>query len=161
KGDGDAILQAREWVGSDPFVVLFADDIVKHSTPATRQLLNHFKGEALIAVEKVPGEGISAYGVIAPESQEGRKYKVSHMIEKPSFTEAPSDLGVIGKYICPPEIFQAIEKAGFSHGGEKRLIDGLIELSKTQNIWAYEIQGERFDTGQPAGLIAAGQAFLS
>lgn len=159
-GDGHAILQARELIGNEPFVVLFGDDIVKHHTPATKQLLNHFHGEAIMAVEKVPVEKISNYGVIASQSQEGRRHKVGHMVEKPHHTKAPSDLGVIGKYVCPPEIFDAIEKAGMSHGGEKRLIDGFIELSNHQGIWAYEIEGLRFDTGQPAGLIAASQAFL-
>lgn len=160
-GDGDAILQARNLVGHEPFVVLFGDDIVKNNVPAARQLLNQFTGEAVIAVEKVPGEAISSYGVIAPESQRGRNYKVAHLVEKPPYSQAPSDLGVIGKYVCPPEIFDAIERAGLSQGGEKRLIDGLIELSKEQAIWAYEIEGQRFDTGQPAGLIAASQAFLA
>lgn len=159
-GDGDALLQAEEYVGKEPFVVLFGDDLVKHPLPATKQLLNHFTGEALMAVEKVLGKAISAYGVIAPEAQEGRKYKVAHLVEKPSYQDAPSNLGIIGKYVCPPEIFEAIRKAGFSQGGEKRLIDGFIELSQSQSIWAYEIEGQRFDTGQPAGLIAASQAFL-
>lgn len=161
KGDGDAILQARKLIDNEPFVVLFGDDIVKHHTPATQQLLDNFHGEAIMAVEKVTGEAISAYGVIAPQSQEGRKYKVGHMVEKPDYSQAPSDLGVIGKYVCPPEIFEAIEQAGLSQGGEKRLIDGFIQLSNKQSIWAYEIEGVRFDTGQPAGLIAASQAFLA
>lgn len=159
-GDGHAILMAEEAVGDEPFLVLFGDDIVKGDVPAAKQLIDHFTGESVMAVEKVPKEKISSYGVIAPGKQEGRLYEVRGMIEKPAADEAPSDLGVIGKYVCPPGIFDAIRASQASHGGELRLIDGFIELKKTENVWALEIEGERFDTGQPAGLIAAANAFI-
>ncbi len=160
-GCGDAILQAKDLVGNEPFLVLFGDDIVKHPVPAAKQMIERFSGEALIAVEQVAGPEISLYGVITPQSQEGRTYKVGGMVEKPPFHEAPSDLGIIGKYLFPPEIFQAIEQAGFSPSGERRTIDGIAELAKTQSVWAYRIEGQRFDTGKPSGLLAAGQAYLA
>lgn len=159
-GDGHAILMAEEAVGDEPFLVLFGDDIVKGDIPAAKQLMNHFTGESVMAVERVPKEKISSYGVIKPGKQEGRLYLVEGMVEKPPAEEAPSDLGVIGKYVCPPGIFDAIRRGGTSHGGEMRLIDGLIELKKTENVWAVEVEGERYDTGQPAGLIAAANAFI-
>lgn len=159
-GDGHAILMAEEAVGGEPFLVLFGDDIVKSDKPAARQLIDHFTGESVMAVERVPMEKISAYGVIQPGKQEGRLFLVEGMVEKPSAKEAPSDLGIIGKYVCPPGIFDAIRKGQSSHGGELRLIDGLIELKKTENVWAVEVEGERYDTGQPAGLLAAANAFI-
>ncbi|MBN2096515.1 UTP--glucose-1-phosphate uridylyltransferase [Candidatus Peregrinibacteria bacterium] len=159
-GDGHAILMAEEAVGNEPFLVLFGDDIVKSDIPAAKQLIDHFKGESVLAVERIPKEKSELYGIIKPGRQQGRLYEVLGMIEKPRPEEAPSDLGIIGKYVCPPEIFDALKKAGNGKGGEKRLIDGFIKLQEDQKIWAVEIEGERFDTGHPGGLAAAANAFL-
>lgn len=158
-GDGHAILQAEEVIGDEPFLVLFGDDVVKHEVPAAKQLIDQFKGEAVIAVEKVPKAKISSYGVIEPGKQSGRLYEVLGMVEKPHPDKAPSEFGVIGKYVVPPTIFEAIRQGQKSVGGELRLIDGLIKLAEDEGIWAYHIEGERFDTGKAAGLIAANQAF--
>jgi len=160
-GDGHAILQAESLVGDEPFLVLFGDDIVKHTIPAAKQLIDQFKGESVIAVQKVPKESISAYGVIHPGQNQDRLYQVNGLVEKPHQDDAPSDLGVIGKYICPPSIFKAIREGSASNNGELRLIDGFIELAKKEGLWAYHIEGDRFDTGQAKGLIAANQAFHS
>jgi len=159
-GDGHAILQAEELVGNEPFLVLFGDDIVKGDVPSAKQLIDSFQGESIIAVEKVPESEISSYGVIDPGEQNGNLYEVKGLVEKPEASKAPSDLGIIGKYICPPEIFDALKNADTSKGGEIRLIDGFIELSKSQKIWAFQIEGERFDTGKPSGLVSANNAFL-
>ncbi len=159
-GDGHAILQAEEAVNGEPFVVLFGDDIVKHNIPAAQQLMNHFNGESILAVERIPKEKSSLYGMIQPGDQSDRLCEVLDMIEKPNPDESPSDLGIIGKYICPPEIFQALKKAPQGKDGEIRLIDGFNELKSSQKIWAVEIEGERFDTGNPEGLTAASNAYL-
>ncbi len=158
-GDGHAILQAESLVGDEPFLVLFGDDIVKHDIPASKQLIDQFKGESVIAVERVPKESISAYGVIHPGENQGRLYEVHGLVEKPAQEEAPSDLGVIGKYVCPPTIFEAIREGAASKDGELRLIDGFIKLAEKEGVWAYHIEGERFDTGQAKGLIEANRAF--
>jgi UTP--glucose-1-phosphate uridylyltransferase len=160
-GDGHAILMAEEAVNGEPFLVLFGDDIVKHDVPAAKQLIDHFKGESILAVERIPREKSDAYGMIEPGEQTGRLYEVKGMVEKPHPDDSPSDLGVIGKYICPPEIFEALRQAKPSHGGEIRLIDGFIRLKDDQGIWAVEIEGERFDTGSPEGLAKAIQAYLN
>lgn len=159
-GDGHAILQAEELVNGEPFAVLFGDDIVKHETPALKQLLDQFSGEAVMAVEQVPKEIISSYGVIAPGEQTGRLYKVESLVEKPEPHEAPSDFGIIGKFLCPASIFEAIRQGSASKGGELRLVDGFMKLSEGEGIWAYHIEGERFDTGRAEGLIAANNAFM-
>ena len=159
-GDGHAILQAEEAVAGEPFAVLFGDDIVKHETPALKQLLNQFQGGVVMAVEQVPKEQISAYGVIQPGQQEGRLYRVEGLVEKPKAHEAPSDFGIIGKFLCPASIFEAIRQGSASNGGELRLVDGFMKLSEDEALWAYHIEGERFDTGKADGLISANNAFM-
>jgi UTP--glucose-1-phosphate uridylyltransferase len=159
-GDGHAILMAEKAVGNEPFVVLFGDDIVKGDVPAAKQLLDNFKGESIIATERVPKEKTRLYGVIDPGKKTGKLYEVKGMVEKPEPEESPSNMGIIGKYVCPPEIFGALKKATKGKDGEIRLIDGFIELKKHQKIWAMEIEGKRFDTGNPEGLAAASNAFL-
>jgi UTP--glucose-1-phosphate uridylyltransferase len=160
-GDGHAVLMAEKAVGDAPFLILFGDDIVKGDVPAAKQLMDHFNGESILATERVPEEKTRLYGIIKPGKKTGRLYEVEGMVEKPEPDEAPSNLGVIGKYVCPPEIFGALKKAPAGKDGEIRLIDGLIELKKHQKIWAVEIEGERFDTGNPEGLAAASNAFLN
>jgi len=159
-GDGHAVLQAEKDVGNEPFLVLFGDDIVKSKVPAARQLIRKFHGESIIAVEKVSKKDISSYGIIKPGTHKGRLYKVKGLVEKPRPEKAPSNLGIIGKYVCPPEIFTALKNAKRGKDDEIRLIDGFIELSKSQKIWAVQIQGKRFDTGKPRGLVEANNAFL-
>ena len=95
----------------EPFLVLFGDDIVKHSVPAAKQLMDQFKGESILATQKIPKEQSPLYGMIKPGAKADRLYKGVDMVEKPHPDEAPSDLGIIGKYVCPPEIFQAIKDA--------------------------------------------------
>jgi len=160
KGDGHAILCAEEFVKNEPFLVLFGDDIVKNDIPAAKQLIDHFHGESVLAVEKVLQEQVASYGIIDPGEKNERLYAVNGLVEKPHPDEAPSNLGIIGKYICPPEIFDALRASNPSKDGEIRLIDGFMELKKTQKIWAYAIKGERFDTGKASGLIAANNAYL-
>lgn len=159
-GDGDALLQAEAWVKNEPFLVLFGDDIVKSDVPAAKQLIDAFTGESLIAVNEIPREKTGAYGIIDPADQQGRLYSVKNLVEKPTPENAPSTLGIIGKYICPPTIFDAIRQGRHGNDGELRLIDGFIKLMEAEKIWALKLEGERFDTGQPAGLIAANEAYL-
>ncbi|MBN1258353.1 UTP--glucose-1-phosphate uridylyltransferase [Candidatus Peregrinibacteria bacterium] len=160
KGDGHAILCAEKWVGDEPFLVLFGDDIVKSEIPAAKQLLDHFRGESVIAVERVRSDQVSSYGIINPGKCEGRLCEVLDLVEKPAPEEAPSDLGIIGKYVCPAGTWKALREAKPGKDGEIRLIDGFKTIMKTQKVWAYAIEGQRFDTGKPSGLIAANNAFL-
>lgn len=159
-GDGHAILKAKEATNGEPFLVLFGDDIIRGEVPAAKQLMDNFNGEAIMAVEQVGREDISSYGIIEPGNRNGNLIEIKSLIEKPTPNEAPSDLGIIGKYICPPEIFDAIEGSQAGRDGELRLVDGLLLLSKTQKIWAYRVEGKRFDTGRARGLVAANNSFL-
>jgi UTP--glucose-1-phosphate uridylyltransferase len=160
RGDGHAILQAELAIGNKPFVVLFGDAITKGKVPATKQLIDAYHGESVIAVTRVPRENTYLYGIIDPIQREDRLYEVKGLVEKPKPAEAPSTLSIIGKYVCPPEIFEALKKAPKGKDGEIRLIDGFMQLQKKQKLWAVEIEGEWFDTGNPDGLAAAIRAYL-
>jgi UTP--glucose-1-phosphate uridylyltransferase len=156
-GDGHAILCAKELLDGEPFAVLFGDDIVDFEIPALKQLMNVYEqtGTSVIAVEKIDPKDSASYGMIKAKSSNGRIHEIESMIEKPKPEDAPSNLGIIGKYICTPEIFKCLEKAKPGVGGEIRLIDGFNELIKKQKIFACEMQGKRYDTGHKLGLIEA------
>ena len=158
KGDGDAILCAKEVIGNDPFVVLFGDDIIAGPKPATKQLLDVYyeKQSCVLALEKIETEKSNLYGIIGPKFSKGRLHEIETLVEKPKPEKAPSNLAIIGKYVLTPEILVALEKANASHpDGELRLIDGLRELAKSQSIYGYEVEGRHYDTGDKVGLIKA------
>ncbi len=159
-GDGHAILCAKEVLGDEPFAVLFGDDIVDYKVPALKQLLDVYDktNSSVIALEKVQPKETENYGIIKPKKEQlfgPRTFEIEALIEKPKPENAPSHLGIIGKYVVTPEIIRALEKSKPSHGGEIRLIDGFNELKKTQKIYGYEIQGKRYDTGTKLGLLTA------
>lgn len=160
-GDGDAILCAKEVIGDEPFAVLFGDDIVDSKKPALAQLIEVYEktGNSVICTEKVPKEDISSYGVIDPKSINGREMIIKGLVEKPKTKDAPSDYGIIGKYICTPDIFKYLEKAKTSKG-EKKLIDGFrAMLEDGQTLHALEVEGRRYDTGHKWGLLEANIAY--
>ena len=113
------------------------------------------KKSSVMALQKVPKEKVSDYGVIDYESSNKRIYKIRDLVEKPAPKDAPSDLAVVGKYICTPEIFDALEQAKPSKDGEIRLIDGFNILKERQAVYGYEFEGKRYDTGHKLGLIQA------
>lgn len=156
-GDGHAILCAKEVVGNEPFAVLFGDDIVDGKIPALKQLINVYNETpcSVVALEKIAKEEIQNYGIIKPKWSKGRLHEIESFVEKPLPSKAPSNLGIIGKYVVTPEIIKALEKAAPGHGSEIRLIDGLRELCLHQKIYGYELQGKRYDTGTKLGLLTA------
>ncbi|MBT3704456.1 NTP transferase domain-containing protein [Candidatus Peregrinibacteria bacterium] len=161
-GDGHALLQARESVEDEPFLVLFGDDLVIGATPdapnAAKQLIEaHEKtGSSVIALEEIDPEMSESYGIIKPAPNEtGPLYKVEDLVEKPSPSEAPSNLGVIGKYICTPDIWTPLSKAEASVGNEIRLIDGFKKLLSSKDLYGLKIEGKRYDTGTLEGYKKA------
>ena len=155
-GDGHAILCAKEIIGNEPFAVLFGDDIIVSDTPAIKQLIDAFEktGSSCLGLEKVEGDEISNYGVVKGNNKDGL-VEVESLVEKPAPDKAPSNLGIIGKYVCTPEIFDALESANASNCGEIRLIDGFIQLLNKQKIYGLQLEGKRFDCGSKLGLIKA------
>ena len=159
-GLGHAVLVARELVGQEPFAVLLADDVIDAEPPAVKQLMAVFEqvGGPVLAVERVPRDEISSYGVIAldPSVQLGEGvHRVRDLVEKPSPGEAPSDLAIIGRYILTPDIFPALAATKSDRTGEIQLTNGLRELLKTRPIFACEIKGVRHDTGNKLGFLKA------
>jgi UTP--glucose-1-phosphate uridylyltransferase len=161
-GDGHALLQARESVGNEPFLVLFGDDLVIKSTPdapnAAKQLIEAHKktGSSVIALEEIDPEMSGSYGILKPAPDEtGPLYKVEDLVEKPSPSDAPSNLGVIGKYICTPDIWIPLSEANASVGNEIRLIDGFKKLLSSKDLYGLKIEGKRYDTGTLEGYKKA------
>ena len=157
KGDGHAISLTKELIGNEPVAVLYGDDVVDSEVPCIGQLIKVFERyrDPVIAVEKVPKADISSYGVISGRQVADRTWEVDELVEKPSPEEAPSDLAIIGRYIITPEVFQALERAEPSKGGEIRLIDAFRVIRRERPIYAYEFQGKRFDCGNKMQFLAA------
>lgn len=156
-GDGHAVLMAKELIGDEPFAIMFGDDVVDHKIPALKQLIDVYEQtqSSVIGLEKVPKDQVQNYGVIESCGMDGRIHHISSLVEKPKPENAPSDLAIIGKYVVTPEIISAIENSVPSRDGEIRLIDGFRELVKTQQIYGYELEGKRYDTGHTFGFIQA------
>ena len=159
-GLGHAVLQARELVGSNPFAVVLADDVIDANPPAIRQLIDVYEkvGGPVLAVERMPPDQISSYGVIAVDESEKLGegiYRVRDLVEKPAREEAPSDLAIIGRYLLTPDIFPALASIRSDRTGEIQLTNGLRELLKTRPIYACEIKGVRHDTGNKLGFLKA------
>lgn len=157
-GLGHAVLQAKAFVGNEPFIVMLGDDIMEDSVPLTKQLINNYDKTlaSTLAVMKVPHEETSKYGIINPSEEiaEGL-YNVSHFVEKPAPKVAPSDLAIIGRYLLKPEIFDVLENQKPGAGNEIQLTDAIDELNKTQRVFAHEFKGKRYDVGDKLGMIEA------
>ena len=159
-GLGHAVLVTRELVGNEPFAVILADDVIDADPPAMKQMMDVFAkvGGPVLAVERVPKDEISNYGVIAPDTTvdlgEGI-HRVIDLVEKPPTQEAPSDLAIIGRYILTPDIFPALAATKSDRTGEIQLTNGLRELLKSRPIYACEIKGVRHDTGNKIGYLKA------
>src|SRR6267142_4251285 len=151
-GLGHAVLVARELVGDEPFAVILADDVIDADPPAIKQLIDVSSqvGGPVLAVERVPRDEISNYGVIAvePDARLGDGiYQVRDLVEKPPRDEAPSDLAIIGRYVLTPDIFPALAATVSDRTGEIQLTNGLRRLLKSRPIFGCRIDGVRHDTG--------------
>ena len=155
-GDGDAILRARKLVGDEPVAVLFGDDLVDAEIPCLKQLMNVFEkyNDPVLAVEEVEQGDIDKYGIISGVQVEDRIFQVNDIIEKPASKEAPSNLGVVGKYILIPEIFEILQKKP-KQSGEIRLVDALEIYVRSKPIYACQFVGRRYDCGSKLGFLKA------
>ena len=156
-GLGHAILCARPLISEDAFAVILPDDLIDSKTPCLSQLISIYKKTkaTVVAIERLPQELVSSYGVIAPEPIEERLYKAKELVEKPSPEEAPSNLAVIGRYVLTKNIFPILEYLPPGRGGEIQLTDAINELSQTDPIYAYEFEGKRYDCGDKLGYLKA------
>src|SRR5918998_2699004 len=156
-GLGHAILQARDFVGDEPFAVLLPDDIMDCETPALKQMLRVYEeyNAPVIGTMQVEGEAISRFGAIKAEEVADGIYKIEDMVEKPPYAEAPSDLAIIGRYILTPDIFDEIERTERGAGGEIQITDAMRSLLKRRPFYAVRFEGTRHDAGDKLGFLIA------
>jgi UTP--glucose-1-phosphate uridylyltransferase len=157
KGVGHAVLQARDIVGNEPFLLMFPDDVLIADVPVARQMVDVFEERdgSVIAVEEVPADEVESYGIVGGEEAGERVWRVNALVEKPKPEEAPSRLGIVGRYVLTPESFEMLERTPPGKGREVQLTDGIAMLMERQPVYAYEFQGRRYDTGRPLGLLTA------
>lgn len=154
-GLGHAVLCARPAIGDEPFFVHLADDLIAGATPCLTQMAAEHErhGGGVIAVETVPPEETSSYGIVAVDEADDNR--IVRMVEKPAPQDAPSNLAVVGRYLLPGMIFDKLEKTGRGAGGEIQLTDAIADLLDESPIYAYAFQGERFDCGSKLGYLKA------
>jgi len=157
KGLGHAVLQAKAFVGNEPFAILLGDDIVYHEKACLKQLIEVFdeRQASVLGVQSVNREDVSKYGIVDGKQIDDRTYTVNGMIEKPSIDEAPTTVAALGRYVLTPAIFDILESTQPGKGGEIQLTDGLIELAKKESMYAYDFEGIRYDTGDKLGYLKA------
>jgi len=156
-GLGHAVLVTEPLVGNEPFAVILGDDVIDANPPALQQMINVFQEVQgpVLAVERVPKEDVSSYGIIDGEEIRPGVYKIRDLVEKPPLAEAPSDLAIIGRYILTPDIFPALEATQSDRTGEIQLTNGLRHLLKSRPLFACRIDGTRHDTGNKLGFLKA------
>lgn len=156
-GLGHAVLCAERLVRNEPFAVLLADDLMCGETPVLKQMVQQFEEwrASILAVQEVPAEHTRRYGIVAGTPVSERMLDISAIVEKPSPEEAPSRLGVAGRYILMPDVFTEIRAQPHGVGGEIQLTDGIAGLLRRQKVFAYTYEGKRYDCGSKEGFLQA------
>jgi len=160
-GLGHAILQAKEAIGEDPFAVVLADDLIDSKQGVLKQMLDHYKDEnsSIISVQKIMKSESINYGIIEFKEVNKDLMKIINIVEKPSPENAPSNYGVVGRYILSSKIFSMLDKVSAGVGNEIQLTDAIKLLLKTNPIYSYKFSGTRHDCGTKIGFIKANIAF--
>ncbi|MFC1842540.1 UTP--glucose-1-phosphate uridylyltransferase GalU [Candidatus Dependentiae bacterium] len=158
-GLGHAVLMARHSIGKEYFGILLPDDILVSKQPGLDQLISIARQEraSVIAVQEVPPECVSSYGVISIKKQITPKlFQVANLIEKPSQKDAPSNLAVIGRYVLSSKIFASLQDISTYAVGELQLTDAISHMAQNgEKVFAYKVSGTRYDLGTPLGWIKA------
>jgi UTP--glucose-1-phosphate uridylyltransferase len=157
-GLGHAILCAKSFINNEPFAVLLGDDIIDSTVPALQQLVNAYEAtnDITVAVQSISKQQISRYGVVESKCLSYQNaFKVKNMVEKPSILEAPSDLGIIGRYILTPEIFPILHNLKPDEKKEIQLTNAIQKLCKKDIVSAVVLEGERYDIGNVLGYLKA------
>ncbi|MCO5112394.1 MAG: UTP--glucose-1-phosphate uridylyltransferase GalU, partial [Burkholderiaceae bacterium] len=159
-GLGHAVLCAEALVGNEPFAVLLADDLMvgkPGGTPVLAQMAQAFRqqGRSLLAVQEVPQDQVRRYGIVAGEPAGGPLLRVQRIVEKPTPEQAPSRMGVAGRYILTPTIFDQIRNQPKGAGGEIQLTDAIARLMEHEAVYAFQYEGKRYDCGSKEGFLEA------
>src|SRR2546425_3608421 len=159
RGNGHAVLQARALVGAEPFAMLWGDDLVVGDGPAVAQLMEarqRLGGGSVVGTIRLSKEKASAYGVVAGTPVDERTQRVLAIVEKPKPENAPSDLAAVHGYVLEPEVFDILEHLRPGRNGEIWLTDAVSQLARQGGaVWAVELQGVRYDTGDKLGYVKA------
>jgi UTP--glucose-1-phosphate uridylyltransferase len=157
-GLGHAILCAERVIGDEPFAILLADDMVKNEgRGALSQMISVHEqtGASVIGVEEVPPEKTRSYGIVGVQKNPAGHYAIQTMVEKPAPEDAPSNLGIIGRYVLDPAVFRHLHTVGKGSGGEIQLTDGIAAMLEKHPVLALPLEGERYDCGSRHGFIEA------
>ena len=159
-GLGHAVLCAEPLVGNEPFAVLLADDLMigaPQGPSVLAQMVNAFsqQGRSVLAVQEVPLDQTRRYGIVAGESAGKQLIRVEHIVEKPAPEKAPSRMGVAGRYILTPGIFDEIRNQPTGMGGEIQLTDAIARLMAREAVYAFQYEGKRYDCGSKEGFLEA------
>jgi UTP--glucose-1-phosphate uridylyltransferase len=156
-GLGHAVLCAERLVRNEPFAVLLADDLMVGSTPILKQMVDQFDGwqASILAVQEVPAEQTRRYGIVAGTPVSDRMMDVARIVEKPAPEDAPSRLGVAGRYLLTPGVFTEIRNQPRGVGGEIQLTDGIAGLLRREKVFAFQYEGKRYDCGSKEGFLQA------
>src|SRR5688572_25309653 len=156
-GLGHAVLCAQPVVGNDPFAVLLADDLIDAQPPGMVRMAQIFEkeGSSLLGVEEVPRDQTQSYGIVTIDKMTGDQARIHSIIEKPRPAEAPSNLGVIGRYVLTPRIFELLAEITPGAGGEIQLTDAISQLLAHERVLAVRLPGRRYDCGSKLGYLQA------
>ncbi len=157
KGLGHAVLCAKNFIGNEPFAVLYGDDVILSDVPATKQLCNAYEkyGKGVVGVKEVPGLAITKYCSLKTEHIENNCYNCTDMIEKPKPEEIMGNFSILGRVVLPPEIFDILEETPLGAGNELQLTDAMKTLAQTSGVVAVEYEGKRYDMGNKFGILEA------
>jgi UTP--glucose-1-phosphate uridylyltransferase len=162
QGLGHAVLCAKQFVMNEPFAVLLADDLIDGGTTSClKQMVDQFQRiqASIIAVEKIGADEIKKYGIVDVARANDMLAAMRGIVEKPNPDDAPSNLGVVGRYILTPGIFTQLENTNKGSGGEIQLTDAIAKLLREEPVYAYQFQGKRYDCGSKLGYLEATVAY--
>lgn len=157
RGLGDAVLRAREFVGNEPFAVLYGDDVIIGETPTTSELLEAYEkyGKSVVGIKEVSDQAICKYCSLAVEKLDDKTYAVSDMIEKPQPHEKLSNFSILGRCVLESEIFEILERTPLGVGNELQLTDAMREIATTKGMIGVDFSGTRYDMGNKFGILKA------
>ncbi len=156
-GLGHAVLCAQPAVGSEPFFVHLADDLIRSEVACLAQMAEVYESKraSILGVQIVPRSDTDKYGIVAVEADRSPTSRVRSIVEKPKPAQAPSNLAVVGRYVLAPSIFEHLERIGRGAGGEIQLTDGIAALMREEAVYAYRFSGKRYDCGNKLGYLQA------
>jgi UTP--glucose-1-phosphate uridylyltransferase len=157
RGLGDAVLRAKEFVGDEPFAVLYGDDVIIGETPAIGELCEAYEkyGKSVVGIKEVPDNLLVKYSSLKVEKQEEKIYSVTDMIEKPALEDKFSNFSVLGRCVLDNEVFEILERIPLGAGGELQLTDAMAELARKYGMTGVDFSGKRYDMGNKLGILKA------